>query len=114
MKVSGTKSNGASKVGGSRPARTSGASVTNSPRVESASATISKHGADEVEVSDSAATIELIKDLVGSTPDIRLDQVERISKKLRDGSYKINYEKVAEAFIREVILTEISRKPRKK
>lgn len=65
---------------------------------------------DSVEVSNHAATLDLIRDLVDSTPDMRMDQVERIVGEIRGGKYKINFEKVAEGFIKEAVMNEMIRK----
>lgn len=65
---------------------------------------------DEVEVTDHRETLDMIRDLVGDTPDIRVDVVERIMGELKRGKYKINFEKVAEGFIKDAILNEIAQK----
>lgn len=112
MKVGGVKGGvgGASK---SKGASKSGAGA----KVEARSPIVSALGtapADRVEVSDHASTIEVIKGLVAESPDVRVDEVERIISKLKGGKYKIDFAKVAEGFIKEVILSEIARKPRNK
>ncbi|MDB5038414.1 MAG: Flagellar biosynthesis anti-sigma factor FlgM [Bacteriovoracaceae bacterium] len=114
MKVSGTKSGGVLKAGGAKNAgRSSKTSQGKADQVDAVTSSLASLGPDAVEVSDHLQTIEIIRGLVQSSPDIRMSEVDRISKKLKDGTYKIDYEKVADAFIREVIMNEIARKPRK-
>lgn len=113
MKVSGTKSSGVSRSGSKGAARTSRPQGKTGDKVESAGGLVGGMSGDAVEVSDHITTIEIIREIVSSTPDIRADQVEKISKKLKNGSYKIDYEKVAEAFIKDVISNEIAKKSRK-
>jgi anti-sigma28 factor (negative regulator of flagellin synthesis) len=52
--------------------------------------------------------------MVSETPDIRVEEVDRIVRELKSKKYKIDFEKVAEGFIKEAILNEISRRPRGK
>jgi len=107
MKIDGIK-------GGVRSAEKS--KKTSKPRgtVNSASSSISSFGETaEVEVADHASTMNLIKELVDASPEVRVDQVERIVGQLKGKKYKVNFEKVAESFIKEAILTEIARRGRK-
>lgn len=67
----------------------------------------------EVEVSDHASTLNLIKELVDASPDVRVDQVERIVGEIKGKKYKMNFEKVAEGFIKEAIITEMAKRGRK-
>lgn len=112
MKVGGVKG------GASGASKSKGASKSASgPKVEKQAPVLGAHGtapADMVEVADHASTIEVIKNLVADASDVRVDEVERIIGKLKSGKYKIDFAKVAEGFIKEVILSEIARKPRKK
>jgi flagellar biosynthesis anti-sigma factor FlgM len=114
MKVSSTRSGGVSRTSGKSTGRTSQSTRKSGEKVESADSVIGGMSGDAVEVSDNVTTIEIIRELVNATPDIRADQVERISKKFKEGKYKIDYEKVAEAFIKDVIANEIAKKPRKR
>jgi flagellar biosynthesis anti-sigma factor FlgM len=114
MKVSGTKSGGVSKAGGKTSAPAGRTPRKNQDKVDAAAPVLQHMGGDALEVSDHLTTVEIIRNLVQATPDVRTGDVERISNQLKNGSYKIDYEKVAEAFIREVIVNEIARRPRKK
>lgn len=67
---------------------------------------------DAVEVSDHASTLKMIRGLVQNSPDIRAEEVDRIVSQLKEGRYKINFEKVAESFIKEALLNEIEKKVR--
>lgn len=110
MKVSGSKSRGVSRP---QTSKTTGSPKKNETSTPSIDTTLSPMGADAVQLSDAQTTIETIRELVSREGDIRPSEVERISKKLKSGNYKIDYEKVAEGFIRDVIINEISRKNRK-
>lgn len=65
---------------------------------------------DSVDVSDHAQTLDMIRDLVDSTPDVRVDEVDRIVRELKGKKYKIDFEKVADGFIREAILNELAKR----
>jgi len=111
MKISGFKSK---SIAGAKRSRSS--SKASEAKIESMGETSrgTPSAIDSVEVGDHLATIDLIKNLVAGTPDLRMDQVERIVHELKSGKYKINFEKVAEGFIKETIITEIARKPKNK
>ncbi len=80
---------------------------------ESSASSDSVPQTDSADVGGHVETLSLIRDLVAANPDIRLDEVDRIARQLKSKKYKIDFERVAEGFIKEAILTEISRKPRK-
>lgn len=108
MKISGAKAGGVNRTDkskGRQTSKTKSSGVTMSPISSGTTA-------DSIEVSDHAATMEVIKGLVADTPDIRTDEVDRIVNQLKGGKYKMNFERVAEGFIKEAILNEISKKPR--
>lgn len=65
---------------------------------------------DSVRVEDHTETLELIRNLVSDAPDVRVDEVDRIVGKIRNGQYKINFESVAEGFIREAVENELARR----
>jgi len=69
---------------------------------------------DSVDVSNHEETLEVIKGLVAESPDIRMEEVDRIVSLLRNGKYKIDFERVAEGFIKEAILNEMAKKSGKK
>lgn len=107
MKVSGPKSGGATRTSGSKSAGKG--SKKSDAKVGSLAPLTSAMTADALEVSDHVSTLEAIKTIVNETPDIRVDEVERVAQKLKSG-YKIDFEKLAEAFIKEVIMNELARK----
>lgn len=77
----------------------------------------SKGGAgssDKIEVSDHIETLDMIRGMVEDTPDIRAGEVDRIVGELKSGKFKINFEKVAEGFIKEAIMNEMAKKNAKK
>ena len=86
----------------SEKARAAGSAKSMSPMGET----------DTVEVADHSQTLDLIRSLVSEAPDVRVDEVDRIVRQLKGGKYKINFEKVAEGFIKEAVLTEMARKSR--
>lgn len=69
---------------------------------------------DHVEVSDHAQTLDVIREMVSGSETVRTSEVERIVNDLKSGKFKINFEKVAEGFIREAILDEMSKRSRGK
>ncbi len=110
MKVSGPKSGG----GASRTGASKGASAApKKPNEAKVEATVGAFGQDAVEIGGDKATIDLIQNLVSREGDIRPDEVARVAKKLKNGQFKIDFEKVAEGFIRDVIMNHISKKNRK-
>lgn len=102
MKITDKKSSGIGKV--SRSSRGS------RPRSEAVEPTGHAEAADTVEISSHAQAVEAIRELVATAPDIRAEQVARITDLLKQGKYKIDYKKVAESFIKHVIMEELSRK----
>ena len=118
MRVGSKKSGGPTKTGGSRGATRSTkkdqASLKSLGELTSALTSDSASVSDSVEVTDHTTAIQVIKDLVDATPDLRANEVDRIRKMLSRGQYKIDYEKVADAFLREVILSELARKLKKR
>lgn len=109
MKIDGVKGRPAAKVGSSK--KSSGSKRSSS----ASSGSIKSFGEkDDVEVSDHSATLDLIRDIVNETPEMRLEEVDRIMNQLKSKKYKINFEKVAEGFLKEAIMNEISRRPKGK
>ncbi|MBN8554906.1 MAG: flagellar biosynthesis anti-sigma factor FlgM [Deltaproteobacteria bacterium] len=113
MKISGTKAGGVSGAKGSKASAKS-APKKSADKVDAVLSSLGSQAADAVEVTDHAATIDLIKSLVADTPDIRTGEVERIASQLRSGKFKIDFAKVAESFIKEVISSEISKKAKQR
>lgn len=97
----------------SKPTRAQRTKKSEKTKSAGASKSMSSLGeADTVEVADHSQTLDLIRSLVSETPDVRVDEVDRIVRQLKGGKYKINFEKVAEGFIKEAVLTEMARKSR--
>lgn len=103
------KINGGGKVGG--PDRSKGAARSAKGGSTSKAVTTPTTGAqDRIEVSDHVETLDVIRQMVSDTPDIRLEEVDRIVQQLKRGKYKVDFEKVAEGFIKEAILSEMTKK----
>jgi flagellar biosynthesis anti-sigma factor FlgM len=106
MKING---NGGAKIQGadrSKKTKTSGSN--------SGVASKSAEASDRIELSEHSESLSVIRQMVADVPDIRMDEVERVMKKLKDGKYTIDYEKVADGFIKEALLSEVARKMMKK
>jgi len=69
---------------------------------------------DKIEVSEQTESLDIIRKMVADVPDVRMDEVERVMKKLKDGKYQVDYEKVADGFIKEALMTELSKRLSKK
>lgn len=69
---------------------------------------------DMISVSGHEETLDLIRGMVNEQPDVRVEEVDRIVGELKGGKYKIDFEKVAEGFIKEAIVNEMTKKQRKK
>ena len=93
------KSKGASK-------RASGGSVAS--RASGAEAQSGK--SDEVSVGAYSEALEMIRGMVDQTPDVRIEEVDRIVNELKNGQFKIDFEKIAEGFLKEAIMTEMAKK----
>ena len=114
MRVGSKKSGGPTKSGGSRASSKSSKKDQGTLKTLGELTSAVTSTSDAVEVRDHTTAIQVIKDIVESTPDLRAHEVDRIRKLLNAGQYKIDYEKVAEAFLKEVILSELARKLGKK
>lgn len=66
---------------------------------------------DQVDLHTHQQALDFIKQLVDNTPDLRAEEVDRVLEKMKDPEgYRINLERVAEGFLKEAILNELSRK----
>ena len=102
MKVGGIKG-GVTRAGSTRK--------SSSSRSSKSVGSVSSFGnKDQVEVSDHSQTLDLIRDLVEASPDVRVDEVDRVMNQLKKGKYKVNFEKVAEGFIKEAIANAMARR----
>lgn len=66
--------------------------------------------ADRMEVSGSVETLDQIRQMVAETPDIRVGEIDRIVSELKSGQYKVDFNKVAEGFIKETLLNEVAKR----
>lgn len=106
MRIDGVRGRAASRVDSSKKKDRAKGSARSS--------SVLQRMGDEISISDHSSTMDLIRSMVSETPDIRVEEVDRIVKQLKSKKYKIDFEKVAEGFIKEAILNEISRRPRGK
>ncbi|PIR21638.1 MAG: flagellar biosynthesis anti-sigma factor FlgM [Deltaproteobacteria bacterium CG11_big_fil_rev_8_21_14_0_20_45_16] len=65
---------------------------------------------DEVSVGAYSEALEMIRGMVDQTPDVRMEEVDRIVNELKTGRFKIDFEKIAEGFLKEAIMTEMAKK----
>ncbi len=106
MKIGGIKGGVKSTSSSSRAAKGRGAKGSSSLK------SLGRSGSDRdaVEISSHADTLSLIEEIVDAQPDVRVDQVERIVDEMKRGRYKINFEKVAESFIKDAILNAVAKR----
>ena len=66
----------------------------------------------QVQLSDQALEVSTAKqkalDIAMNTPDIRMDRVEELKAKLKNGEYKIDPEKIAEGIAREALMDDLA------
>ncbi len=63
--------------------------------------------ADTVFISDSAKRVQEARFQLQSIPDTRPDKVAEIKRRIEDGTYEINANKIADNMIRESLLNDI-------
>ena len=56
---------------------------------------------NSVQISDDARLLKTAKELVGKTADVRSERVEALKAKIREGSYQVDADKVAEKLLEE-------------
>lgn len=110
MKIDGVGPRGVSSAKGSKKAGAAKKAGAKKPAGKAGK----KFSGDKIEVSDHIQTLEMIRGIVETSEDIRADEVDRIMSEMKNGQFKINFEKVAEGFIKEALLNEISSKGLKK
>ncbi len=64
-------------------------------------------GSDRLELSIQSRKVQHLDDLIRSTPDIRKEKVEQISREIHTGTYNVKAEKVAEKIIGGSLLDEV-------
>ena len=113
MRIDGFgKSSGSSKSGKadkSAKAKKSGSKGKLAKKAPSSSNEKLEAG-DRIEVSGGVETLDQIRQMVSETPDIRVGEIDRIVGELKSGQYKVDFNKVAEGFIKETLLNEVARR----
>ena len=56
---------------------------------------------DQLELSDTARVLQVANQALKNTPDIRIDKVEALRKKIESGQYQVPASQIAEAILRE-------------
>ena len=59
---------------------------------------------EKVDLSTKAKDIQVIKQIVDQTPDIREEKVQELKSQIDTGSYKVNSAKVAEKMVGESLI----------
>ena len=62
-----------------------------------------------VSISDQAYLMKQARDIVYSTPDIRGDKVSDLKRKIKDGSYKVDAQAVADKLVDEHLATSFGK-----
>ncbi len=65
--------------------------------------------ADTVVISDTAKRIQEARIQLESIPDTRSEKVAEIKRRIEDGTYEINPDKIADKMIRESLLNDLLR-----
>ncbi len=110
MKIDGLKP----KISKTEKAKPGKKAATSKSSSKATASRVSSSFQDSVEVSDHHETLAMIRSMVAQSDDVRVDEVERIVTQLKNGKYRINFERVAEGFIKDAILNELSKKTRVK
>lgn len=61
-------------------------------------------GADRVELSDKARALLVASDALSQLPAIRADKIESLKRAIKDGTYHVPAEKIAERILGEGVL----------
>ncbi|MFV1951707.1 MAG: flagellar biosynthesis anti-sigma factor FlgM [Nitrospinota bacterium] len=59
----------------------------------------------DVEISERAKKIQNIDDVVKAAPDVRTEKVEELKKEIKEGTYNINSDKIAQKILEEIVST---------
>lgn len=91
------------KIGGfnTSPVQVSTGSAVKRTEVSSGSSTATNVGSDisETNITASARTLAVLDQLAKNLPEIDQARVEQVSKRLADGSYKVNPERIADKLL---------------
>jgi len=82
----------------------------NKKSVASSPASPASTASDEIRIAPEADSLMMIQRMVDQSPDIRVEEVDRIVGELKSGKYKVSFEQVAEAFIKEALVHELSKR----
>jgi len=107
MKIDGGKGN--NRISGANAKKANAKGGSNSAS-KSSGLLGESSGGDRIEVSAQTETLDIIRQMVSDVPDVRMEEVERVMKKLKDGKYQVDYEKVADGFIKEALLNEFAKR----
>lgn len=64
---------------------------------------------DTVLISDTAKRIQEARKQLDDMPDIREDKVAQLKNQIKNGTYEINAEKIAEKMIKEGLINELAK-----
>lgn len=59
---------------------------------------------ERVDLSNAAKNIQQLKDALSHLPDIRDEKIQAVQKALKDGTYEVSADQIAEKMVREAIL----------
>lgn len=77
-----------------------GVEVVNASQAKSkVSATPAKESIDSITLTDSALNLKKLEQSISHLPIVDMQKVEEIQNKIKDGSYSINPDKIAQRFI---------------
>lgn len=62
---------------------------------------------DQVNISQGAAEYQKLSELVAKTPEVRMELVADLKRKIESGNYDVDGEQVAEKLIRSTLMDEI-------
>ena len=62
---------------------------------------------DQVDISPGAAEYQRLSKRVEATPEMRMDLVSDLKRKIGSGTYEVNGERIAEKLIRSTLMDEI-------
>lgn len=62
---------------------------------------------DRVDISQNAAEYQKLSARVASTPEIRMELVADLKRKIESGNYDVNREQIAEKLIRSTLIDQI-------
>lgn len=64
-------------------------------------------GVDKLTLSDRMREIQMVRDVLARTPDIRVERVQEIARAIADGTYSVRSEEVAEKMLARALADRI-------